>query len=240
MTNAEVKTLHDDIINRFGLNKDRLLGFLYQLSSTAVYQRNDEYMCVYPADPGDVDFDSMELAIYNKHMGGFVRSGIYFKSHLEELCVETAMKINQEIYGLDLEDVSNIVEQNQEIRKQKQNKRFNRALAKIVSIMPPEQILSTPGCYEALSEEYNNEVLDVVQMYNADPALNNLELKYSSREMLEMLVTDLENLTTLIEEVGLDQEIALPKSDKQKIESAEQSLTLARGFLKNMNQISHT
>lgn len=231
MKDEKVKQIHDSIVGRFGLNKDRLLGYLYHLATTARYQQSKDYMCVWPVESDSPNVDGYEMGVFMKQAAGFVRSGIYFKHKDKSECRRTTSIINERIFDTAFTDALQIVETNLENKSRKEQDQFDKALAKVVSMLTPEQILNVDGCYEALSEGLNNQTMDVIEAYNANPGQNNLELKYTSKEIIEIMINDLEDLRDL---AGKKVE---SKEEKRQVEQVDNTIKLARGYLENMSHI---
>lgn len=231
MNQENVKKIHDNIVGRFGLNSHKLLSYLYHLATTASYQQNKDYICVWPVETSNPNVKGFEMAVFMKQAAGFVRSGIYFKHKEKAECRRTCSIINENIFDTGFSDALDITATNLENKRRKEQDHFDKALAKVVSMLTPEQLLNIDGCYEVLSEGLNNQTMDVIETYNTDPGQNNLELKYTTREILEIVLNDLEDLRDWAEKKA-------DSPDQQKhINRVGDTIKLARGYLDNMSQI---
>lgn len=171
------------------------------------------------------------MAVMMKQAAEVVRSGIYFKDKSPLMCIRTAGVINHGIFDIEYTDAVEIVRFNEENKRRKDQDQFDKALAKVVSMLTPEQLLGVDGAYEIYCEEFNNQTLDVIEAYNTDPGQNNLELKYTTREILEIVVNDLEDLRDWAEEK------ADSEDQRRHINRVGDTITLAKGYLDNMSHI---
>lgn len=230
MTDKQVKSLHDGIIGYFGINHSKLLAFLYHLAGMAEL----ENMCVFPIEAKDEEIDALELGIFHANNKGYNRSSIYFKSQDADTTREVVMEINEKIFGIDHFRTKQIVEKSLYNKRQGDKEIFDKALLKVISSMPAEKLIQIPGVYEAVSESCNNMTLDILERYRANPAMNNLEIKYTTREILEIVLSDLK----MIKDEAEAQKIpGVHGKLKDKIKRAQQSIDLADGHLENMQNM---
>lgn len=227
MTDEHVKSLHDGIVGHFGMNHSKLLGFLYRLAEMAALNN----MCVFPIEPRDEEIDALELAIFHENNKGYNPADIYFNTEDANTAKDVAMEINDKIFGIDHFRAKQIVEQSLYNKRQGDKEMFDKALLKVISSMPAEKLIQIPGVYEAVSESCNNMALDILERYRANPAMNNLEIKYTTREILEIVLADLKSLKEATA-TGTSHK-ALDKIRNQ----VQQSIDLADGHLENMQNM---
>jgi len=217
-----IKKVHDRIASQFGQGKSKLLAFMYQWAEQSV---GGSPTCVYPVFPNDPRAGSFELAIVYKHMAGVARSGIYISHQYSRHndAVALVNRMNRVIFGISHIQTTIIVEANKENQQEKDEILFNKAMAKFVTQLPADKILSTPGVYDAMKEEYEGAARDVLKRYQADPGRDNIEIKYDTRELLEMAITDMDSILQYL--------------DQQKRNSIKQTIQLANNHLEAMDEI---
>lgn len=226
MNEQHLKKLHDRMISYFGMNKDRLMA---QLRHLDMIKNMDADICLWPSESDNLNCNGWQLGIFMRDTQGPTKTGICFKDNDKKQCMKVCMHINEQLFGHDSETVLSITTSNRRNRQAKDREEFDKALANIVAALEPESLLKMPGVYESVSEEFNNVAMDIVQAYSTDPARNNLDIKYTVREVLEITANTLEQVLELPDKPHSEQ--------KQVWKNAEESLKLCRNYLDRMDHI---
>lgn len=230
MKELEIKKIHDGVLGHFGLNKSRLLGAFFNATLAAAGQGRGQ-VCLWPVESDNPNASGYELGIYVRSIGGPRHTSVHFNKFDIEECIKVCNGLNRRLLDLSEDDAWKIIQSSNRHTDKRRRDRLDKALAKIVSILTPEDLLAIPECRDAISRKFGETAEDVIVAYNANPEEDNLDLKFTTREVLEITLNDLESL---LEWVKMNANL---QEAEKRIKKIDNTIKLGRDYLEKNSSI---
>lgn len=119
---------------------------------------------------------------------------IYFTKHTDS---KTANKVlitlTKILFEINSKEVFNRRVSFLETEKKETDKLQKRSMAKLIAEIPPEVLVENDEVCQALQNIYGAAISDNIANYKYNPGVHNLDIKYTTSEIIDILIEDLKN-----------------------------------------------